>query len=124
MDKNTPGGAFVAAVTIKYAPGLMMISVVESVLKQFAQNLGLTPKRHIFQMYGDDVRAFTSLWFLEESHVILETYPEDGIVELQLGSCKAIDRERFYAAIEFFFGPVVGQPVDAMKTSKGWFAFI
>lgn len=43
--------------------------------------------------------GFTIVQFLKESHIILTTYFENGVVELELASCKRVSETEFAYAI-------------------------
>ena len=51
--------------------------------------LGFTPCNYDYKYY--DNRALTLTRFLEESHITVDTYPENSILELTVVSCKYID---------------------------------
>lgn len=92
MSKNTKGGVFFGGCTITMPKKNMSIEHLLPRLKEVVKDIGLTFRRFDYEPYDSikNPQALTLMVYLQESHVILECYPEDGVVEFQIGSCKEV----------------------------------
>ncbi|MEL7119816.1 MAG: S-adenosylmethionine decarboxylase [Bacteroidota bacterium] len=57
----------------------------------------LNKMSHHFQPYG-----FTAIWLLQESHLAVHTFPEEGKSYVELSSCNRAKNEKFINLITTF----------------------
>lgn len=92
---------------------------IGELLAEFARRLSemccLTPIRYDHQHYYPIGQTLTV--YLAESHLILETYPEDGLVELEIASCRTFPHDGLKPAAEKFGFKVLSSTL-LMKTSR------
>jgi S-adenosylmethionine/arginine decarboxylase-like enzyme len=67
------------------------------VSSKIALAAGLTPLD--WTSYAYPVQGGTWIWFLGESHIAIDTYPEHGLLEVTLVSCKEFDTDKIVEAI-------------------------
>jgi len=112
------GSASTGVFTIQYKCGQNDLELLSNVAKSIAALLGLTTRRIDVERYQP--QGFTIILYLEESHILLEAYPEDELIEFHIGSCKVLDEEDVLFAIEKYIGPVKGRYFWGSKQFFGW----
>ncbi len=94
MKKKVAGCQQIVACTIKAAPTLLMDVPLYSLIHLAVDILGLSIVRNV--VYRFEGGGKTIVCVLAESHLVVETFPEDGIVELEIASCRKIDTNKLY----------------------------
>lgn len=119
MDKQFPGDAFHYRATVEMPVDEMNLDNLEKKTRLIAAALNLRVQgKPAFTFYTGP--AVTLVVFLAESHIIIGTYPEDGVVEFSMACCKILDPWRVEYLIHKYFGKVQGESDWHIKTKPGW----
>jgi len=62
-----------------------------NLIKYLVKKAGLSERRFDIEDYGQPEGAKTITLYLDESHCMITTYPEEALAEIELASCKYID---------------------------------
>lgn len=115
-----------ATLGITEAPLFLDAEWLHGLLKTYIKASKMTPiGTHRIQVYPGrppgGCNGITILQPLKESHASLETYPESGLVELMISSCRVFDASVFPALLEPYGTKVV--IVDTAlfrRNDEGW----
>lgn len=87
------GTVLVFGATLETTGKLYKIKQLEQLSNSAIRAVGLNARRAVWEDYKQPEGAYTFIVFLDESHFILTTYPEDKIIELEFSSCKQVNLE-------------------------------
>ena len=77
--------------------------------------------KHLYDGRNPAFGGMTMIWFLAESHMILETFREEGILELSLATCKRqMDMQRYHNIFKENGLEVVGTHFVAKGSEHKW----
>ena len=67
---------------------LLQLESLKNLGEDLVKHSGFTFRRFSVENYRTPKNAYTLVCFLDESHLILTTYPEHDLLEVELTSCK------------------------------------
>lgn len=91
---------------------------IKELIERSTSYLGLRLRRTVTERYGEN-KAFTMIGFLDESHILVTTYPEYMVAELEIASCKTIELESYVGWLSKHELFVVHNTVVLSKDEQG-----
>ncbi len=67
--------------------------------------------------------GITVVWTLSESHITVDTYPENNLVDITLCSCRTFDVNNVLSALRAFNVELLKHTTLIKKDDLGWAAF-
>lgn len=94
------GNLCIGLATIKLSPKQFNITYILNYGRKIAKKLGLKVLEVCWCPYSYERKdQFTAILFLKESHIALETWPENEEVEITIASCKKLKKKQIRKAI-------------------------
>lgn len=73
---------------------------LKELAKECIKSVGFTLRRFDAEEYKKPKEARTLVAYLNESHLMLTTYPEDKLIELELATCKQVQLSGLVARLQ------------------------